>query len=89
MKKIFLIFFFILSENIFCFEDFFNLGNVEIKGELRRPLISTINSDRKFDKKVDESLWINYLDFENELTKINLDSIKTVEELLIEDLNRD
>jgi len=60
-----------------------DLGNFEIEGEVRRPMLNYINTDRKFDQLVDDTILVNYDDLEKRLTQFSLPN----EKVLIEDEN--
>jgi hypothetical protein len=51
-----------------------DLGSIEIEGEVRRPMLNYINTDRKFDQLVDDTILTNYDSLEQRLTVINLPS---------------
>jgi hypothetical protein len=85
MRLKYIILFIILTLSNLSAEDVIDLGEISISGELRRPLMSTINTDRKFDVRVDETILVNYDELERKLTTIKLKKKKTLEEILEEE----
>ncbi len=52
-------------------EEAVDLGNIEVQGELRRPSVDYVSTNKKFDKMIQETIILNFYQLEKKLTEIN------------------
>lgn len=78
MKKVLACLLLLLSADLSLMaSDVIDLGVFEVEGELRRPNIEYVSTNKKFEIVVGETLIMNFEELESNLTTIDLDELRS------------